>query len=48
MAEMAVEDENKDMEDDNDFVNDKSAPTAILLFFFVCSLSYSPKNACEF
>jgi len=24
MAEMAIEEENKDMEDDNDFVNDKS------------------------
>ena len=40
MAEMAVEEENKDIEDDIDFVNDKSEPTATPLLS-LCSPSYS-------
>jgi len=43
MAEMAIEEENKDMEDDNDFVNDKSEHTATHLFF-LGSPSYSPRS----
>ena len=39
MAEMAIEDENKDMEDDNDFVNDKSAPTSAPFSFFAFLLT---------
>jgi hypothetical protein len=38
MAEMAVEDENKDIEDDNEFVNDKSEPTTTPSFFSLFAL----------
>jgi len=40
MAEMAVEEEKQDIEDDNDFVNDKGEPTPTPYCFFVRPLTY--------
>ena len=44
MAEMAVEEEKQDIEDDNDFVNDKGEPTTTPSLF-LCSPSYLPRTS---
>jgi hypothetical protein len=39
MAEMAIDDESKDIEDDIDFVNDKGTPPAIPFALFALLLT---------